>query len=130
MRIEEITVHAEEADPHGFVFFATAYAVATAINGLSPGKKEPVGNWFDVTVKNHYGYVTAGHAVTMLIKKCRRMTMRPDTGTIVKWTDPGLICPLTDDTPPIDEKRMNSIIKDLGKRHKLTAVLPYETPVE
>ena len=121
MKIKKIEIHAEQIEPHGYVFRATAHAVGTAVKGLAPKAEGLSANWFDITVTNHYGYVTAGHALTMLMKKCRRLAMKPDKDTKVCWlsNEGELACVIE------DKERMNSIIKTLAKKHKMQAVLPY-----
>ena len=126
----KIEISAKDVKPHGYVFFAKAHAVTTAINGLGPDRKKPALNHYDVTVKNHLGYVTAGHAMTMLMKKCKRMNMRFNKDTQIGWKqdsgEPSLTVEHIWKDDGINTDRMNSIIKTLASNFKLQAVLPYE----
>ena len=121
IKIKSIEIAAQGIAPHGIIFWAIAKATTITVKGLAPNKKELSPNWFDITVTNHYGKVTAGHALTMLMKKCKRLTMKTDKDTTISWlTNEGEVSCIIE-----DKVRMNSIIKTLAKKHKMQAVLPY-----
>ena len=132
MKITDIEIYTEDTDLHGYVFFATAYIRSKTLQGLSPDKKESVDNWLDITVTNHYGHVTAGHALVMLIKKCKRLTMRPSKDTLIMWKQKcGDNADVLIDDDGLDKDRMNSIIKTLAEKHNFNMSLPYEkSPVK
>lgn len=127
MKIERLEIHAGEIPTHGYAFWATAHCVGTFHAGLTRGGE--IQNWLEVTVSHHYGLRTAGHAVTMLLKKCRRMSGKLTEEVEVRWkcnegTD-DLVSPIRFTSGDVDETRMNAIISSLAKRHGLKAVLPY-----
>lgn len=126
MEIIKIEISTKNVKPHGYVFFAKAYTMGTAIHGLISGQKEPAPNHFDIIVVNHHGYVTAGHALTMLMKKCKRMNIRISKNSEIYWQSKcGTPIEEILENEEIDTNRMNSIIQTLASKFKIKAVLPY-----
>ena len=140
MKIERIEISAAEVKPHGWVFWATLYCCDMIRAGLSPGKENAIPNRLNVKFEHHYGFVTAGHAIGMMMKKCKRMGMKFTADASVRWkSHEG-----TDDTfneimknGEVDSERMNAIVVQQAKILRVIAHLPYppeekddETPAE